>query len=136
MPPGFGFPAARQEGMAVSIAVLAGRADTSFYRARSGPRTAGVGLLFRTDSVGYLATAATLPEFRGRGGADRADPAPARGGPGQRLRPGRWPRRSGQREPAHDGALRAPAGFHQSLVERPGLRRQQVTASDSWCGSE
>jgi GNAT superfamily N-acetyltransferase len=64
---GFGFPAARQAGMAVSIAVLAGRAETSFYRARLGPRTAGVGLLFGSGGVGYLATAATLPEFRGRG---------------------------------------------------------------------
>jgi GNAT superfamily N-acetyltransferase len=64
---GFGFPAARRAGMAVSISVLAGRADTSFYRARLGPRTAGVGLLFRAGGVGYLATAATLPEFRGQG---------------------------------------------------------------------
>lgn len=64
---GFGFPAARQAGMAASIAVLAGRTDTAFYRARLGPQTAGVGLLFRASGTGYLATAATLPEFRGRG---------------------------------------------------------------------
>ena len=64
---GFGFPAARRAGMAVSISVLAGRGDTSFYRARLGSRTAGVGLLFRAGGTGYLATAATLPEFRGQG---------------------------------------------------------------------
>jgi GNAT superfamily N-acetyltransferase len=63
----FGFPAARQAGMAASISVLVGRADTSFYRARLGRRTAGVGLLFRAGGAGYLATAATRPEFRGQG---------------------------------------------------------------------
>jgi GNAT superfamily N-acetyltransferase len=64
---GFGFPPVRRAGMAVSISVLAGRADTSFYRARLGPRTAGVGLLFQSGDIGYLATAATLPDFRGQG---------------------------------------------------------------------
>jgi GNAT superfamily N-acetyltransferase len=41
--------------------------DTEFYRARLGPSTAGVGMLFRHAGVGYLATAATLPELRRRG---------------------------------------------------------------------
>jgi GNAT superfamily N-acetyltransferase len=64
---GFGFPAQRQDGMAASMQVMAGRTDTSFYRARIGAQTAGVGLLFLSGRVGYLATAATLPEYRGRG---------------------------------------------------------------------
>jgi GNAT superfamily N-acetyltransferase len=64
---GFGFPAQRHEAMAASMHVLAGRKDTSFYRARIGAHTAGVGLLFLSGRVGYLATAATLPEYRGRG---------------------------------------------------------------------
>jgi ribosomal protein S18 acetylase RimI-like enzyme len=64
---GFGFPAHRRAAMAVSVQVLAGRQDTSFYRARIGAQTAGVGLLFLSGRVGYLATAATLPEYRGRG---------------------------------------------------------------------
>jgi len=64
---GFGFPAPRREAMAASMRVLAGRQDTSFYRAMIGPHTAGVGLLFLSGRVGYLATAATLTEYRGRG---------------------------------------------------------------------
>jgi GNAT superfamily N-acetyltransferase len=64
---GFGFPAQRHEAMAASMRVLADRRDTSFYRARIGAHTAGVGLLFLSGRVGYLATAATLPDYRGRG---------------------------------------------------------------------
>lgn len=64
---GFGFPVARQAILAESIRVLAGHPSADFYRARIGTATAGVGLLFRQDGVGYLATAATLPEHRGNG---------------------------------------------------------------------
>jgi GNAT superfamily N-acetyltransferase len=64
---GFGFPDRHRAAMAESVRVLAGCPDAHFYRARLGPVTAGVGLLFRSGGVGYLATAATLPEHRGRG---------------------------------------------------------------------
>jgi GNAT superfamily N-acetyltransferase len=64
---GFGFPDRHREAMAESVRVLAGHPDAHFYRARVGPATAGVGLLFLADGVGYLATAATLPAHRGRG---------------------------------------------------------------------
>jgi hypothetical protein len=64
---GFGFPPPRRAALAASMQVLAGRPDTSFYRAMIGRHTAGVGLLFLSGRVGYLATAATLMEYRGRG---------------------------------------------------------------------
>lgn len=64
---GFGFPTSRHKAMAVSIQVLAERQDTRFYGARIGACTVGVGLLFISDTVGYLATAATLVQYRGRG---------------------------------------------------------------------
>ncbi|HEV2372366.1 MAG TPA: GNAT family N-acetyltransferase [Streptosporangiaceae bacterium] len=64
---GFGFPSAHCNAMAVSVQVLAGRADVRFYRARIGASTAGVALLFLGENIGYLATAATLPDYRGRG---------------------------------------------------------------------
>lgn len=64
---GFGFPAQHRDAMAVSVRVLAGREDVHFYRARIGAVTAGVALLFLGADVGYLATAATLGEFRGQG---------------------------------------------------------------------
>jgi GNAT superfamily N-acetyltransferase len=64
---GFGFPAERRDAMAVSVRVLAGRPDVRFYRARVSASTAGVALLFLGGQAGYLATAATLPEYRGRG---------------------------------------------------------------------
>jgi GNAT superfamily N-acetyltransferase len=64
---GFGFPAERRAAMAVSVQVLAGRPDVRLYRVRVGASTAGVALLFRGGKTGYLATAATLPGYRGRG---------------------------------------------------------------------
>lgn len=64
---GFGFPSAHRHAMAVSVQVLADRTDVSLYRARIGASTAGVALLFLGGNVGYLATAATLPGYRGRG---------------------------------------------------------------------
>jgi ribosomal protein S18 acetylase RimI-like enzyme len=64
---GFEFPEARRAALAESVRVLAGRADVGFNRARLGSATAGIGLLYRHAGVGYLATAATLPEYRGRG---------------------------------------------------------------------
>jgi GNAT superfamily N-acetyltransferase len=64
---GFGFPSAHRDAMAVSVQVLAGRKDVCLYRARIGASTAGIALLFLGGNVGYLATAATLPEYRGRG---------------------------------------------------------------------
>jgi GNAT superfamily N-acetyltransferase len=64
---GFEFPAQRRTALADSVTVLAGRAGVDFYRARLGSRTAGIGMLYRDAGVGYLATAATLPEYRGRG---------------------------------------------------------------------
>lgn len=64
---GFGFPSSNQPAMTMSMLVMAGRQDTQFYRARIGTRTVGVGLLFLCDQVGYLATATTLADFRGRG---------------------------------------------------------------------
>ncbi|GIH20472.1 GNAT family acetyltransferase [Rugosimonospora africana] len=64
---GFGFPDRHRAAMAESVRVLAGRSDVRFYGARIGTVVAGVGLLFLADGVGYLATAATLPEYRGRG---------------------------------------------------------------------
>ena len=64
---GFEFPVRSRSMLAESVRVLAGRADTDFYRARLGSSTAGVAMLFRCAGVGYLATAATLPEFRRRG---------------------------------------------------------------------
>jgi GNAT superfamily N-acetyltransferase len=64
---GFGFPGARTAVMARSIEVLAGRPECRFFRARTGAATEGVGLLFLANGTGYLATAATLPESRGRG---------------------------------------------------------------------
>jgi GNAT superfamily N-acetyltransferase len=64
---GFEFPVERRAVLAESVQVLAGRADTDFYRARLGASTAGIGMLFRQAGVGYLATAATLPGYRGRG---------------------------------------------------------------------
>jgi GNAT superfamily N-acetyltransferase len=64
---GFEFPEQRRAALAESVRVLAGRDDVGFYRARVGSATAGIGLLYRYAGVGYLATAATLPEYRGRG---------------------------------------------------------------------
>ena len=64
---GFEFPAERRQALAASVRVLAGRDDVGFYRARLGSATAGIGMLYRHAGVGYLATAATLPEHRGRG---------------------------------------------------------------------
>ena len=64
---GFGFPGAHRDAMAVSVRVLAGQTGVHLYRARIGASTAGVALLFLGGNVGYLATAATLPEYRGRG---------------------------------------------------------------------
>ena len=64
---GFGFPASRWTTMARSVEVLAGRPECRFYRARTGAATDGVGLLFLADGTGYLATAATLPDSRGKG---------------------------------------------------------------------
>jgi ribosomal protein S18 acetylase RimI-like enzyme len=64
---GFGFPAHRRTALATSITVLAGRPDVRLRRALVGGATAGVGLLFLAGGTAYLATAATLPEDRGRG---------------------------------------------------------------------
>lgn len=63
---GFGFPRSRR-AMEVSMRVLAGRTDVCMYRARIGASTAAAALLFLSGNVGYLAMAATLPEYRGRG---------------------------------------------------------------------
>ncbi|GAA5180199.1 GNAT family N-acetyltransferase [Rugosimonospora acidiphila] len=64
---GFGFPERHRAAMAESMRVLADHPSVDFFRARVGRATAGVGLLFRADTVGYLATAATLPQYRRRG---------------------------------------------------------------------
>jgi GNAT superfamily N-acetyltransferase len=64
---GFEFPRPRQDTMARSVEVLAGHPGCRFFRARTGTATDGVGLLFLAGGTGYLATAATLPDRRGRG---------------------------------------------------------------------
>jgi GNAT superfamily N-acetyltransferase len=64
---GFEFPRLRQETMARSMEVLAGHPGCRFFRARTGTATDGVGLLFLAGGTGYLATAATLPDRRGKG---------------------------------------------------------------------
>lgn len=64
---GFGFPAPRTAALTTSVLVLADRPDVLFRRALLDGVTAGVGLLFLAGRTGYLATAATLPEDRGRG---------------------------------------------------------------------
>jgi GNAT superfamily N-acetyltransferase len=64
---GFEFPRQRQATMARSVEVLAGQPGCHFFRARTGTATDGVGLLFLAGGTGYLATAATLPDRRGKG---------------------------------------------------------------------
>jgi GNAT superfamily N-acetyltransferase len=64
---GFEFPARRRAAMARSVEVLAGQPGCHFFRARTGTGTDGVGLLFVANGTGYLATAATLPDRRGKG---------------------------------------------------------------------
>ena len=64
---GFEFPRPRRAAMASSVEVLAGHPACRFFRARTGRATDGVGLLFLTGGTGYLATAATLPDRRGKG---------------------------------------------------------------------
>lgn len=64
---GFGFPARRTAALTTSILVLADRPDVLFRRVVLDGVTAGVGLLFLAGRTGYLATAATLPEYRGQG---------------------------------------------------------------------
>jgi GNAT superfamily N-acetyltransferase len=64
---GFEFPLQRRAVMARSVEVLAGQPGCHFFRARTGTATDGVGLLFVANGTGYLATAATLPDRRGKG---------------------------------------------------------------------
>jgi GNAT superfamily N-acetyltransferase len=64
---GFDVRPADRPTMARSVAVLAGRGEADFFAARIGGAVAGVGLLFRHAGVGYLASATTLPAYRGRG---------------------------------------------------------------------
>jgi GNAT superfamily N-acetyltransferase len=64
---GFEFPRLRQDTMSRSVEVLAGHPCCRFFRARTGTATDGVGLLFLAGGTGYLATAATLPDRRGKG---------------------------------------------------------------------
>jgi GNAT superfamily N-acetyltransferase len=64
---GFGFPERRRVTMARSMTVMAGEPGCLFFRARVGSATDGVGMLFLANGTGYLATAATLPDSRGRG---------------------------------------------------------------------
>lgn len=64
---GFEFPRQRQAAMGRSVEVLASQPGCCLFRARTGTATDGVGLLFLSGGTGYLATAATLPDRRGKG---------------------------------------------------------------------
>lgn len=64
---GFGFPAERREVLTRSLTGLHGDPTVKFYLAYVDDRPAGMALLLIHDRIGYLATAATLPAFRGKG---------------------------------------------------------------------
>ena len=64
---GHNFPAKNREVLALSIKLLFGQPDVRFYFGLVDNELAGVALLMINDGIGYLATAATLPQFRNRG---------------------------------------------------------------------
>jgi hypothetical protein len=64
---GFNLPAKSQPVMKDSLKALFGSANTRFYGAQIDGRLVAIGLLFISDSVGYLASTTTLPQYRKRG---------------------------------------------------------------------
>ncbi len=64
---GFQFPAQAQPFLRTSMQNLFDHPKSHFFLARVNMAIAGVGLLFVDKGIGYLATATTLPAFRGYG---------------------------------------------------------------------
>lgn len=64
---GLVYPPAFVATMTASVLVLAAVPDVHLFRARSGGRTIGVGLIHVCGTTAYLAAASTLVEARGRG---------------------------------------------------------------------
>jgi hypothetical protein len=64
---GFAFPEASRPFLRSSLQGLFDHPGTHFFFALVNTSIAGIGLLFLNKEIGYLATAATLPAFRGYG---------------------------------------------------------------------
>jgi len=64
---GLVYPSAYVATMTASVLVLSAVPDVHLFRARSGGRTIGVGLLHVCGTTAYLAAASTLVQARGRG---------------------------------------------------------------------
>jgi hypothetical protein len=64
---GFNLPARSQPVMKDSLKALFGSSAARFYGASINGKLVAVGLLFMSDSVGYLASTTTLPQYRNRG---------------------------------------------------------------------
>jgi hypothetical protein len=64
---GFNLPAKSQPVMKDSLKALFDSPTTRFYGAEIDHKLVAIGLLFMSDSVGYLASTTTLPHYRNRG---------------------------------------------------------------------
>lgn len=64
---GFNLPAKSQPVMKDSLKALFDSPTTRFYGAQINDKLVAIGLLFMSDSVGYLASTTTLPQYRNRG---------------------------------------------------------------------
>lgn len=64
---GFEFPKASSEFLRDNIHAFFDEPDAHFFFALVDNTLAGIGILFLSEKVGYLASAATLPAFRGHG---------------------------------------------------------------------
>lgn len=64
---GFNLPARSQPVMKDSLKALFDSPTTRFYGAQINGKLVAIGLLFISDSVGYLASTTTLPQYRSRG---------------------------------------------------------------------
>ncbi|WP_078394097.1 GNAT family N-acetyltransferase [Shouchella patagoniensis] len=63
----FGMPTSLQEGVAQNNSVLSDEEQWQFFIAEWNGEPAGVAVVFTDKSIAVLASAATLPEYRGRG---------------------------------------------------------------------
>jgi hypothetical protein len=64
---GFGFPAERREALVSSMTGLYGHPAVRLYLGLVDGTPAGIGFLLLNKGVGYMGTATTLAQFRGRG---------------------------------------------------------------------
>ncbi|MBC8100216.1 MAG: hypothetical protein H7Y11_12290 [Armatimonadetes bacterium] len=64
---GFNFSAKTQPVMRASLRGLFDSPNVRFYGANINDKLVGISTLFLSDSVGYVASSTTLPQYRGRG---------------------------------------------------------------------